>query len=246
MQCNVLYSRSFPSWRGQYSRPIVGWLIITLFQKSEPPHVNWCCILGANKGKNNKNIFSQNLMVPPDPHIFTITRNGVNFQSAAELLNVIETSRTVYMVLVSPKETQLRTENSTFQKRIFRNVPSQEKIRGPVGPSIWINLSVLNPRKHHKKLTLWSIAYLKQLNLESYNTNVLGEVKINEARRNSFFDHHMSHFGAIFSEVTHSKCISVAHDEVSSSTTGSTFQTCFLLGVCHMTVSQSVDWNSKL
>ncbi len=31
----------------------LGWLIIRFFQKSEPPHVNWCCILGANKGKNN-------------------------------------------------------------------------------------------------------------------------------------------------------------------------------------------------
>ncbi len=48
--------------------------------------------LGASKGKHNKNIFPQNLMVPPDPHIFTITCNGVHFLSVAELLKVNETS----------------------------------------------------------------------------------------------------------------------------------------------------------
>ena len=46
-----------------------------------------------------------------------------------------------------------------------------------------------------------AIHYAKD-DLESYNTNVSGEVKINEARRDSFLTT-MSHFGAITFEVTH-------------------------------------------
>ena len=41
--------------------------------KNKPPHVNWCCILSAN-------IFSENLLVPLDPHMFAITHNVVNSQ----------------------------------------------------------------------------------------------------------------------------------------------------------------------
>ncbi len=54
---------------------------------------------------------------------------------------------------------------------------------------------MVNPRKHKKNLKSCSIAYLKLLNLESYNTNVWGEVKINEARRDLFFDHHVTLWG---------------------------------------------------
>ncbi len=72
-------------------------------------------------------------MVPPDPHIFTITRNGVNFQSAAELLKMNETSRTVYMALVSPKETQWRTENLPIPKTHFSEYTQSGKNQGASG-----------------------------------------------------------------------------------------------------------------
>ena len=72
-------------------------------------------------------------MVPPDLHIFTITLNGVNFRSAAELLKVNETSRTVYMALISPKETQLRAKNSTFPKTHFSECIQSGKNQGAGG-----------------------------------------------------------------------------------------------------------------
>ena len=72
-------------------------------------------------------------MVPPDPHIFTITRNGVNFRCDVEPFKVNKTSPTVYMALVSPKETQLHTKNSTFPKMHFSEYTQSEKIQGAGG-----------------------------------------------------------------------------------------------------------------
>ena len=58
-------------------------------------------------------------MVPPDPDIFTITRNGVNVWSAAELLKVNETSRTVYLALVSSKQKTITHRKLNFSENAF-------------------------------------------------------------------------------------------------------------------------------